>query len=821
MPAEIRFAIATAPSRTAKRWKNSTVTWQEFTERLRQPIRTGETAAEYKAMKKAERDIRKDQGGFVGGYLKDGIRKKGHVVERQLVCLDADNIPEAVDFPALVEKNLDSGAYALYTTHSHTPKAPRFRLIVPLDRPVSEEEYEPIARAIAQKVGINSFDPTTYEACRLMHWPSAARDGEYIEFDTQDPLLTEADKLLQSYKDWRDATAWPISQMETTQHRQAVKKLGDPREKPGLIGAFCKAYTISQAIKKFLPDVYAPCDGYDNRYTYTAGSTTGGFIVYDDLLAYSHHSTDPISGRDVNAFDLVRLNLYGEQDAQVDEDTPVNKRPSFVAMTSMCQQDEGVKRIQNEELKDALSDKLLEEGADTDSLDWLDDLERTKQGKIIANAHNLLLILNNDINMKCSVSKDLFASRLTVRRDLPWREIDTGQTNVWSDSDDSQLRNYLSTTYEGLVGKSIIDDCLTEVAEKGAFHPVRDWLRSLVWDGMPRAETLLIDFLGAPDTPYIREITVKFFKAAIARVFRPGCKFDYCLVMSGPQGIGKSTILNRMGGKWYQDSLSSIKGKDAMEQLQGYWIVEMGEMQAVSKVENEEIKAYISRQTDKFRESYGRRVTEHPRQCVFAATTNDRIFLRDRTGGRRFWIAMCSGEGRKALAELTPDYAAQCWAELMRLYAEDDTLILSKDAEATATDLQEQHTEGAEKIGLIQNFLDTPIPIDWYDNRPDGKTRWTLEDRRAYFNGTMEEAADVLVDRERVCAMEIWCECFENNARNLRNVDAREINTIMQRMDGWKPYESNSRGKLKFKLYGVQRAYIRDKKGGNGFEDLF
>lgn len=819
MDNEIKFKVATAASRTQKVWKNTEMSWNDFIEKIENPIRTNETAAEYRAMSKADRDKKKDVGGFVGGYLKDGIRKKGQLVSRQLVCLDADNIPSGVDFPAIVKEKLLMTTYGLYSTHSHTPGKPRYRLVIPLMREVTAEEYEPLARCIAHIIGMDFFDPTTYQDIRLMYWPSVSSDGEYIQvheepmkLDGSGLCLCSPDTRLTSLMNWKDATTWPTASTEAAAHKKALQKLGDPREKPGVIGLFCQSYTIAEAIETFLPGVYTKVDGVDNRYTYAGGSTTGGFIVYDDgLHAYSHHATDPISGQDVNAFDLVRLNLFGILDEDTEPTVPINKRPSYVAMTDMCQKNEKVQELRNKEIAEQMRDDLLEEGDDDIDLSWMKKLERMKNtGKIVSNARNLLLIMANDPRLKGKVGLDLFASRVAVLGNLPWRKhLGNVSADIWTDADDSQLRNFISTNYEGLVGKQVIDDAFTEVTQKNAFHPVRDWLESLKWDGVPRVRRVLIDYLGADDNVYTEEITEKFFKAAVARVYRPGAKFDYCLTISGPQGIGKSTLLARMGGRWFNDTVTTIKGKDAMEQLQGYWLVELGEMQAATKAENNELKAFISRQNDKYRAPYGRRTEEHPRQCVFAATTNERIFLKDRTGGRRFWIVMCSGNGSKDIMDFSKEEAEQCWAEILEIYRKNKSLMPSKEIMDTAKELQEAHTEGAEKLGLIQNYLDTELPWEW-DDMP-------LHERQAWLEGDHSVAGVGFLQREQVCAMEIWCECFGNHPKNLKNIDAREINNMMQLLPEWEPHSA-----LRFKIYGTQRAFIKrksppheDKKGVN------
>lgn len=816
------FYIAVASSRQSTNWRNVKTTWQDFLQdHLLTPCRTNETMAEYAAMKKPERDRIKDQGGFVGGYLEGGRRKKDSVKLRQLICLDADNIPKDVDFPAMVAEKGGVPCYAIYPTHSATPEKPRYRLVIPCSRPLEPEEYEPAARILAKRIGINYFDPTTYEASRLMYWPTCPKDASYqcLHFEAPDGAWANPDALLEEYEDWRDASAWPIGQTETQAHARTIKRLGDPREKQGVVGAFCRAYTITEAIAKFLPDTYTKVDGTEDRYTYAYGTTTGGVIIYDDdLHAYSHHATDPISGMDVNAFDLVRLNRFAQLDENVGEKTPINKYPSYTAMSEFARKDEKVKGILVDMAMADFDDKLIEDTGDEDDdaarkeddqairaarlalcqrLDWT-----AKGTRILATAKNFLLILNFDPALRGIAALDNFSHRIVLRKDTPWRKLRAGANPVWTDADDAQLRNFIGTHYGGLASKALIDDAFTEVTSKNAFHQVKDWWKTLTWDGVPRVGRLLIDYLGAEDNAYTREVTETFFKAGVARVMRPGTKFDCCLVLTGPQGIGKSTILARMGGKWFNDSIVSIKGKDPLEQLIGSLIIELGEMQAATRAENDELKAFISRQTDKFRAPYGRRTEEYPRQCIFAATTNDDIFLKDRTGGRRFLIVPCSGKAEKNLwRDFTPADSAQCWAECIALYRQNPSLELSQESRKEAREMQESHTEGAELKGIIQEYLDRALPPLW--------DSMGLEERREWLDAPAIEGDKDHKPKDRVCTLEIWCECLGNSQKSMRNIDARNLNTIMQHMEGWEVYRGDKGGRFRFPLYGTQRAYVR------------
>ena len=289
-----KLKIATAKNRFETKWTNREVTWEEIVKRLKRTKRTSETLEEYKAMKKDDQDAIKDVGGFVGGSLKEGLRRNGYVEVRSLITLDLDDCEEGILDDLSV--NIANECF-IYSTHKHTKAKPRLRLIFPLTRDVSPDEYEAIARKLAEDlaVGMEAFDDTTYQAARLMFWPSTSKDGEFIAEEIKGEWV-DPDKILAEYSDWHDVSQWPTRIREGKVSAHEKKKLGDPAEKGGIVGAFCKAYTISAAIAKFIPDVYIQGRTPD-RYTYTAGSTANGLIVYDDKIAYSNHSTDPCGGK--------------------------------------------------------------------------------------------------------------------------------------------------------------------------------------------------------------------------------------------------------------------------------------------------------------------------------------------------------------------------------------------------------------------------------------------------------------------------------------------------------------------------------------------
>lgn len=787
---DTNIITATGRSRSARSWKSQKMTWSELVSKLAEPTVTNETAAEYAKMSKADKGQKKDVGGFVGGYIpKNGRRIRGAVKERYLITLDADNPGE--DFIVDLDMELGGMEYVLYSTHSHTADNPRYRVIIPVDRPMTPDEYQAVSRRIADNIGIEFFDPSTHQAERLMYWPSHPKDVEYV-YQHSEGALVSVDTYLSTYRDWRDTSLWPTSEKESQIRLDAAKKQGNPLEKKGLIGAFCRSYSITEAIHKFLPGVYEPT-AVEDRYTYVAGSSVGGLVIYDNnTFAYSNHATDPISGKLVNAFDLVRIHLFGDKDPA--DETSVTKLPSYKDMIDFVNEDGAAPILLD---KERMADMEFEDITEDDE-DFLSKLKRDKNGTPESDVYNCLVVLKQDPTLKGKIRLDEFAHRLVVIDDLPWRGKD--ETPYWTDTDDACLRNYFATKYL-IKGKGIIDDALQEVTQDNKFHPVREYLKELTWDGECRLDTLFIDYIGAEDTEYIRAVTRKWMCGAVARVMGPGVKFDTAIVLYGSQGLGKSLILERLGRKWFNNSLVDIKTKDALEQIQGSWIVELAELAPTYKNDNEIVKAFISRTSDRFRSPYGRRTEEYPRQCVFAGSTNNLMFLKDRTGNRRFWpITGDKDRKTKNSWDLSKDEIDQLWAEAFVYWSEGEPLVLEGALEEEALRIQLSHTEGGELVGLIEEYLEMELPEDWESK--------DIYDRREYIRNYDDHCGSV--QRERVCALEIWCEVMEGDRKNLQNAKAREIIDILQSIKGWSPY-SKSVGKMRFgKLYGVQRAFIRD-----------
>ena len=775
--------IAVGNSRMDKKWKNRDISWEDLCQRVSSTIRTTETVEEYRKLKKGAQDNIKDVGGFVGGQLREGRRKNGMVLCRSMLTLDMDygepGIWDEIDL-------LHDFRCCVYSTHKHTPEHPRLRMIIPLARDITEEEYPAVARMVAKEIGIDLFDDTTYEACRLMYWPSTSANGEFF-YKTKDGPLLDPDAYLAKYADWHDASTWPVSSRQSEAVRRSITQQADPLEKPGIVGAFCRAYTIEEAIETFLSDVYEP--SYMNgRYDYIPADSAAGVVVYDGKFAYSHHATDPVCGKLLNAFDLVRLHKFRELDENVGLDTPPGKLPSFKAMSDFALADDKVKAVFIEE-------RIAQASAEFSDEDWQNGLELDKSGHVKNTLHNLTLILENDPNLKGVVFNQLLDG-MEIKGEVPWKH----PSKFWRDADDAQLISYVDTHY-GTFSARNYDIAVTKVADDRAYHPIREFIESLPeWDKIPRVDTLLVDYLGAADTAYVRAVTRKTLCAAISRVLRPGCKFDSMLVLNGPQGVGKSTLIAKLAGEWFSDSLNlgDTKDKTAAEKLQGYWILEIGELAGLKKAEVETLRSFLSRQNDIYRAAFGKRATPHLRQCVFFGTTNaESGYLRDTTGNRRFWPVKTPGSGKKQSWNLTHEEILQIWAEALVYVRQGEKLYLSAEMDALAKDEQREAMESDEREGLVREYLDTLLPERWAE--------MDLFERRNFLSGSdfggLQEKGTVR--RTSVSNMEIWCECFGKERANLRRTDSNELTGILARL-GWKREES----KVRIPLYGPQYVFV-------------
>ena len=277
------LAIAYGNSRQAKKWVNKTVKFDALKARLKSTMYTTESVEEYRKMNKANRDAAKDHGGFVAGVLKNGRRKVDTVEKRSMIALDGDRITKEFldDY-----ENITPYTSALYTTHSSTVDEPRVRLIFPLTRDVTSEEFVAVSRYLAQMLGIDMFDECSYQPNQLMYWPSTPANGTFVYKETDGGWL-DPDDILNAHPEWTDPTQLPTSSRESKANTVAQQKVQDPLKKEGVVGLFNRAfYPITKALDAFLSDVYEPTDKSD-RYHLIESSSVAGVEIKDDKFIYS------------------------------------------------------------------------------------------------------------------------------------------------------------------------------------------------------------------------------------------------------------------------------------------------------------------------------------------------------------------------------------------------------------------------------------------------------------------------------------------------------------------------------------------------------
>lgn len=836
-----KLTITIAGSSRSKVWTGDTLTWEELCERLKKPIRTQESYSEYCKLSKAKQGALKDVGGFVGGTFSGNRRLTKEMTGRDLITLDLDSIPANKTQDILSELGKAGVLAAVYSTRKHSTRTPRLRVVMPLTRTATPDEYEPLARKVCEQLGMLDFaDPTTFEVGRMMYWPSCSHDSDYVYAELPGAPV-DPDSVLALYDDWRDLASWPQVPGVDAIRRRSLARAEDPLTKRGYVGSFCRVYSITEAMDTFLPGLYEETN-HEDRRTYTGGSTYGGAVIYDDKFLYSHHATDPVSGKLVNAWDLVRIQKFAAKgaDDDVKDGTPVNRLPSYSQMMELARND---KKVAQQNVKDRIGEQTSAEdafgstddksssddaktaekskislvdgnadgnadgnndngGDNEEGTDWTSKIDVDGNGNIAKTVSNFVLILDNDPLLKGAIATEVFSNKGVIKRPVPW---DTRMEKVYprryTDTDDANIRSYIERKY-GIFDRGKLLDAVAIVGNRHKYNVVADYLKPLVWDGKPRVETLLQDYLGAEDNVYVRAVMRKFLAAAVARALTVSeeVKFDPMPILTGPQGIGKSTFLRYLAKHtaWFNESLTTFEGKEAAEAIQGSWIVEVGELAAMSRQETNAVKFFISKTTDTYRAAYARNVEDRLRRCVFCGTTNDYAFLRDQTGNRRFWPVNVGVEPKKkdVFTDL-PAEVDQIWAEAKMYYQLGEVLDLdTKDEIDLANEERELHREGSEFEGLIAEYLEEPIPEEWYDMDRTARKVWRADPKNLIRTD--------LPKRDKVCVSEIWVECLGNTVGRRSRTDTIQIMNALRNIPGWEWH-----GMLRFGPYGRQKCFIR------------
>ena len=465
-----------------------------------------------------------------------------------------------------------------------------------------------------------------------------------------------------------------------------------------------------------------------------------------------------------------------------------------------------------------------------DSCDW----HCNRQGVpeyVKATAANIDKIFTLDPNIDGLFGYDQFQQADVFLRPPIWNS-EAKKGDEWQDRDDAQLQLYLRRNYGEFTNKDLTLTAVTSYSDARRFHEVKEFFKALPkWDGKPRVKNLFVKFLGAEDSDFTHEVTLNVLTAAVARIFHPGCDYQLAPILLGEQGIGKSYCLSRLFGKWYGSLVDDVGDPHAIDAIQKLWGVEIKEMAAMKK-DIDANKRFIDSAKDTRRQAYARRATTVPRHCVFLITTNNKMCLTDMTGNRRYPIIVCNNKARHYVEGLTDDYIKQIWAEVYAHYNDlfkdgfDDRLLeLSKDAQIKSDEIAEEYLRDDGMESEIRAHLETKIPplIIWY--------LLSREERRKFFSdgsriqiehadlearfknragkkydtklAEFEKACEVkegivrkftdrddrwqfvfygAEERQHICAVEIYNECFGNDKRK----SPTRINEILNRIDNWK-----------------------------------
>lgn len=784
-----KYALSVAGSSASLKWSTVRYTWGDFLERLNRDIRSTETMRDFDRLDRAARANLKDVGGYMAGELSGARRLKSAVLSRSMITLDVDYADSL--FPVEFDTRFPGVAAVIYNTRSDREKSRRFRVVVPFAEEVQDAaQYEAAARKMAELLGIDLFDPTTFQTERMMYWQSLSSDQPKV-FEVFEGEPISAEYLLSLYgnnEEWRDIRNWAFKSDQEKETRAIVSKAmaQNPREKAGLVGAFCRAYSVPAAIEKYLSDVYEIAPGND-RYTYKAGHSVGGMIVFDDLFCFSYHSTDPISdGHAYNAYDLVRVHKFGHLGKE-DSTKEMNK---LVCADKECVKDMVTPDADLDDFDDygdAVKSDNTEEVTD---LVW--DLDGKGNKQVTVN--NFVNAFKSDPLLNGLLAYDMLKETIVFTRPS-FTAKGSKKGDLVNDTDISIIKGRIERMH-GIYNDAKLNDAIEQVSSDNAFHPIKLYLESLTWDGVPRIDTFLVEYMGAEDNAYTREAFRKMLLAAVTRIYEPGRKFDTALVFYSEQGVGKSTLIQRLSKGWFNDSLTNLSGKESYEAIQFAWLVELAELSALRKSDVEAVKNFISKREDTYRGAYARRVKTHKRQCVFFGSTNDDEFLKDATGNRRFFPVEVK-RTRKTRLIFEPEFDAivdQLWAEAMEGYMLGEALTLSDEAEAIAGGTREEFTERTPIQGLIEEYLDRLFPADYEDR--------FLAQRLDFLNGDLgEEGTET---KNSFSLIELWTEALGRRKDEYTVVKARELSNAVKALKGWKRDKQ-----ARQKVYGPQVIYRR------------
>lgn len=778
----MKYNVATAPSRTSKHWKNETLTWDDLVNWVKDPVlsETKETGNYILATLDRTTTVHKKGGAPCTNIHRDNksVRQRSPIL-----AMDVDHPQEG--FEAALELQLQGVRHIWHTTYSSTPDEPRYRLLVAVDRPMAPVEYSEATEALAARIDRASFDDGTFEPARFMFRPGIP-DLHSYDYHIEDGRELSVDTLLDEYA----ALVLDGSLVRTP---KVHKNKRDPFSLPDPAGAFNRAY---EDLDLLIEEYELPYDKEsDDRYRLAGASSEAGFGPIKDAagLFYSNHAGDPAYGQACSAFDLVRLHRFKDLDDAAAPNTPVNRLPSHAAMCELASEDRRV----TEEIFNAITEDF--DGDDEeDEPDWRAGLRISpRTGNMINNINNWLLIRDNDPLFRRVRLNDMTKSPEWIEGSLPWGRQVEGKHRDIEETEFTEVLHHVQKVYKIQDGatKQHVTDLLLTAASRRRYHPIRDYLNQLRWDGTPRLETCLP---GVKPNNYTRWVARKCLIAAVARVFQPGVKWDHSLVLHGGEGLGKSMWIHAMARGHDGKLPTKIDSTDAVRMVHRNWIVVGDEGHALRKSDFEFVKEFLTRTKDEWRNPYDRLIQQYPRMSVIWFTTNDGTFLRNEAGNRRFLVVHCADKADWSTFE--PEYVDQIWAEAMDLYMSGiEQLWLTQEEEDIAASIRAQYTEEDLVRGYVSEYVSRLVPEDWSDMVRHQRVSW-MTNRADGF-----EEPPGTVPMQRVCAAEILEITKGKNSVHVDRLETNRVTNALKQMEDWtiEGVSDDSGG------YGPQLMFIR------------
>ena len=671
-------------------------------------------------------------------------RNNGGLLSRDLICIDIEDTKmETTEVLNIIQESLKEYKYVLYSTFKHEESNPRLRLVLEPSRDIVKDEYKPTIQHVMALVGVN-YDTKCETWSQLSGLPIVKKGNEHIfikhlegkPYPVQEAVKEEK-KIITKY------TSEPIQNFTKVSHNQAISIMGK---------------YIENEQEKLLErnDYYLSC------LTVIAKSVVTGEIEYDtaiecmELLALNNNEWKENNLKELNG-EIARAN------GNVDY---FKNKYTFLGKFQKTQQ-----KIK---LTNAVTNANLEVTTD-------------EKGKVIQTLENLEKII-------LSITPIAY-NELTDVIEIKNKQ---GKIKPIEKRDKELLRMDIEKRFKFKAKVIDLDTAIVSASDKFRYHPIKNKILAVSWDGLPRAESFFIDVLGVEDNVYNRECTRKWLLASVTRLFKTGVKFDEMIILQGGQGIGKSTTLQRLSLGYYTDITDKLSDETTFKVMRT-WLVELSELSTMIKTDSDSFKAWLSATKDTVRKKYGSDPNDYPRTFTVLGTTNNKEILKDRTGNRRYWLMYCDKDKIKnTIWSVDNEYILQLWAEVYQWYDNGENLLISDETKLYMEKLSIGALEHNPLEERINSILEMHVPNNWKDIISDSKKRFKyynhVQDYVSYGKGDenfllQTQIMDITTGELHFLLGEGTGFCVDLRGNKL----AKDINKVMNNLPNWKKSESIKR----------------------------